>query len=280
MSLSRYVTHFWQLHYTSTPTRLDKSTRTRSFSRGLAALLYSGSNRGLFLSFSITTRTRPSSGPQRRWAAQHAPKPTTALRRGGASCPQAAAARMGGGKTTRITFSRIPHRRAAPSFLSLGGSARDFGFGASGRRDLSRNECSIDSPVASGARQRTWARSGAVLCHCRPPPRQRQPSAPRHATPPRRPPGAMAQRESREATAATRHGAQDKKKTTFFSPLRALRPHPPDRLDLNRAHATMRGREGAFSQTKAARRRAAVSVDLSERSRVCPRLHGLPLACA
>lgn len=169
-----------------------------------------------------------------------------------------------------------PPRRAAPRRVFFPSAARRV---TSGRRDLSRNECSIDSPVASGARQRTWARSGAVLCHGRPPPRQRQPSAPRH--PAARPePWPSASQESREATAATRHGAKDKKKPTFFSPLRVLRPHPPDRLDLNRAHATMRGREGAFSQTKAARRRAAVSVDLSERSRVCPRLHGLPLACA
>lgn len=136
------------------------------------------------------------------------------------------------------------------------------------------NARSIDSPVASGARQRTWARSGAVLCHGRPPPRQRQPSAPRH--PAARPePWPSASQESREATAATRHGAKDKKKPTFFSPLRVLRPHPPDRLDLNRAHATMRGREGAFSQTKAARRRAAVSVDLTP-ERTEPRVSTSP----
>lgn len=188
-------------------------------------------------------------------------------------------ARMGGGKTTRITFSRIPHRSTAPPRrrVFFPSAARRV---TSGRRDLSRNECPIDSPVASGARQRTWARSGAVLCHGRPPPRQRQPSAPRHpAARPEHWPSAS--QESREATAATRHGAKGQKKTPP-SFLLCVSSDPIRRTDLtsNRAHATMRGREGAFSQTKAARRRAAVSVDLSERSRVCPRRRGLPLACA
>lgn len=136
------------------------------------------------------------------------------------------------------------------------------------------NARSIDSPVASGARQRTWARSGAVLCHGRPPPRQRQPSAPRH--PAARPePWPSASQESREATAATRHAAQDKKKPPSF--LLCVPSDPIRRTDLtsNRAHATMRGREGAFSQTKAARRRAAVSVDLTP-ERTEPRVSTSP----
>lgn len=131
MSLFRYVTHFWQLYYTSTPTRLDKSTRTRSFSRGL----YSGSNRGLFLSFSITTRTRPSSGPQRSQEGgqrntlpsrqQHCDVVPRAHKLQLHACTYG---RREDDKNHLFQDPTPQYRTAAPpSFLSLGGSARDFG---------------------------------------------------------------------------------------------------------------------------------------------------------
>lgn len=97
----------------------------------------------------------------------------------------------------------------------------------------------------------------------------------RHATPPPARSHGPARVKSQERPPQPHDTAQKDKKNPTFSPLRVLRPHPPDRLDLNRAHATMRGREGAFSQTKAARRRAAVSVDLTP-ERTEPRVSTSP----
>lgn len=170
-----------------------------------------------------------------------------------------------------------PPRRAAPRRVFFPSAARRV---TSGRRDLSRNECPLDR--FAGCIGSKAENVGKIRCRPLPRPTAAEAEAAIGATPPRRPPGAMAQRESRVKRGHRSHTTRRKRTKKIPPFLLCVSSDPIRRTDLtsNRAHATMRGREGAFSQTKAARRRAAVSVDLSERSRVCPRRRGLPLACA
>lgn len=165
-----------------------------------------------------------------------------------------------------------PPRRAAPRRVFFPSAARRV---TSGRRDLSRNECPLDR--FAGCIGSKAENVGKIRCRPLPRPTAAEAEAAIGATPPRRPPGAMAQRESRVKRGHRSHTTRRKRTKKIPPFLLCVSSDPIRRTDLtsNRAHATMRGREGAFSQTKAARRRAAVSVDLTP-ERTEPRVSTSP----
>lgn len=90
---------------------------------------------------------------------------------------------------------------------------------------------------------------GKIRCRPLPRPTAAKAEAAIGATPPRRPPGALAQRESRVKRGHRSHTTRrkrTKKNPTFFSPLRVLRPHPPDRLDFEPRARDDAGPGGSF----------------------------------
>lgn len=137
-----------------------------------------------------------------------------------------------------------PPRRAAPRRVFFPSAARRV---TSGRRDLSRNECPLDR--FAGCIGSKAENVGKIRCRPLPRPTAAKAEAAIGATPPRRPPGALAQRESRVKRGHRSHTTRrkrTKKNPTFFSPLRVLRPHPPDRLDFEPRARDDAGPGGSF----------------------------------
>jgi hypothetical protein len=146
----------------------------------------------------------------------------------------------------------------------------------SGLRYLSRIECTLDSTVAGRERGYEPTPSSATAAA--------EEEAAIRATPPHRPPGAMAQQESNRPRAHDGHTVH-RTKATFFS--LAMRSVPPTDFESRPARATTtRDREELArdqNQGRRRRRRAVTSVlpspsTWTEWSGAGPRLRGLPLA--
>lgn len=139
-----------------------------------------------------------------------------------------------------------PPRRAAPRRVFFPSAARRV---TSGRRDLSRNECPLDR--FAGCIGSKAENVGKIRCRPLPRPTAAEAEAaigatPRHATPPPARSHGPARVKSQERPPQPHDTAQKDKKNPTFSPLRVLRPHPPDRLDFEPRARDDAGPGGSF----------------------------------